>query len=166
MNIVNTNKPYTYFTMKQNLSLLKTLFPFIDVSVIGKSVLGQDLYLVRLGNGSKSVFYSASIHANEWITSLLLMKFIEDYCDAFLTNSTIDDVSIAELFYSTSIYIMPMVNPDGVNLVNNMYDESSYPFIKAKSISSDFLDIPFPDGWKSNINGVDLKIYQPIREVL
>ena len=166
MNIVNTNKPYTYFTMKQNLSLLKTLFPFIDVSVIGKSVLGQDLYLVRLGNGSKSVFYSASIHANEWITSLLLMKFIEDYCDAFLTNSTIDDVSIAELFYSTSIYIMPMVNPDGVNLVNNIYDESSYPFIRAKNISSDFPDIPFPDGWKANINGVDLKIYQPIREVL
>ena len=102
MNIINTNKPYTYFTMKQNLSLLKTLFPFIDVSVIGKSVLGQNLYLIRLGNGSRCVFYSASIHANEWITSLLLMKFIEDYCDAFLINSTIDDVSIAELFYSTS----------------------------------------------------------------
>lgn len=161
MNIVTTNKPYTYLIMQQNLSLLKTLFPFINVDIIGKSVLGQNLYSVQLGNGSKSVLYFASIHANEWITSLLLMKFIEDYCDAFFTNSSINNVSIANLFYSTSIYIVPMLNPDGINLVNGVYSKDSYPFIKAKNISNNFSNIPFPDGWKANINGVDLKIYQP-----
>ena len=122
--------------------------------------------LLGLDTGSRNVFYSGSIHANEYITSIVLMKFIEDYCDTFLTGTSLNGISTQELYNSTSIYIIPMVNPDGVDLVNNVYSESSYPFIKAKNIANDFPDIPFPDGWKSNINGVDLKIYQPVCKVL
>ena len=118
--------------------------------------------LLGLDTGPRNVFYSGSIHANEYITSIVLMKFIEDYCDTFLTSTSLNGISTQELYNSTSIYIIPMVNPDGVDLVNNAYSESSYPFIKAKSIANDFPDIPFPNGWKSNINGVDLKIYQPV----
>ena len=117
--------------------------------------------LLGLDTGSRNVFYSGSIHANEYITSIVLMKFIEDYCDTFLTGTSLNGISTQELYNSTSIYIIPMVNPDGVDLVNNVYSESSYPFIKAKNIANDFPDIPFPDGWKSNINGVDLNLQFP-----
>lgn len=162
MNIVPTNIPYTYFLMHQNLILLKSLFPFIQVEIVGKSVLGKNIYAIKLGIGARKVFYSASIHANESITSILLMKFIENYCDAFYNNSTLDDVNISKLFNSTSIFIIPMVNPDGVDLVNYGYLENSYPYVKAKNIANNFPDIPFPKGWKSNINGVDFSTFQPI----
>ena len=160
MNIVPTNIPYTYFLMHQNLVLLKTLFPFVQVEIIGKSVLGKNLYAIKLGIGTRKVFYSASIHANESITSIVLMKFIEDYCDALFNNSTLNDVNISNLFNSTSIFIIPMVNPDGVDLVNDGYSQTSYPYIKAKNIANNFPDIPFPYGWKANINGVDFFNFQ------
>ena len=166
MNIVPTNVLYNSYLLRQNLILLNLTYPFLNIQVVGNSVLGKPIYVVKLGNGPNKVFYSASIHANEWITSVLLMKFTENYCDAYVTDSSLYGYPIRQLFNSTSIYIMPMVNPDGVDLVNGYINQNSTAYQNAIAISNRFPDIPFPSGWKANINGVDLKIYQPFCKVL
>ena len=152
--------------LKSKLSLLLKKFSFINVQVVGHSVLGKPIYVVRLGHGPKSVFYSASFHANEWITSLVLIKFIEDYCFSFVNNSSLYGYSTRSLFNSSSIFIMPIVNPDGVDLVTGNIPVVNSAFQKAINIANDYPSIPFPDGWKANINGVDLKIYQPVCKAL
>ena len=63
MNIVPTDKSYTYDLLTQNLFTLNRTFPFLNIQVVGSSVLGKNLYVVKLGTGSKKVFYSASFHA-------------------------------------------------------------------------------------------------------
>jgi len=117
MSIVLTNVPYTSNLLQMNLSALMQKYPFLNVQNIGLSVLGKPIYAVRLGRGNKKVFYSASFHASEWITSVVLMKFIEDYADSYLTNKKLSGYSIRNLFQNTSIYLIPMVNPDGVILI-------------------------------------------------
>ena len=117
MSIVPTNISYNSDILQQNLYDLIHIYPFINISTAGNSVLGKPIYVIKLGNGSKKVFYSASIHANEWITSLLLMKFVESYCVSYTNHSNLYGYSVRDIFNSTSIFIIPMVNPDGITFI-------------------------------------------------
>lgn len=82
---------------------------------------GNPIPYLKIGRGKNRVFYSASIHANESITTNILMKFIEDFCIAYSANTEIYGNSARNIFDYASIYIVPMCNPDGVNLVNGYY---------------------------------------------
>ena len=53
-----------------------------------------------------------------------------------------------------------MVNPDGADLVNGMIRNEDY-LEQTKDIAADYPFIPYPDGWKANINGTDLNLQFP-----
>ncbi len=159
--IVPTSISYSYSILLMNISALKNTYPFIEIGYIGNSVLNNRIPYIKIGRGSKEVFYNASFHANEWITTPLLMNFIENYCLSFVNNETIFGYNTRFLYNNISLYIVPMVNPDGVNLVTGEIKQDSTAFSQAKLISDNYNNIPFPDGWKANISGVDFKIYQP-----
>ncbi len=69
-------------------------------------------------------------------------------------------VQAAWLFYGFSLYLVPMVNPDGVDLVNGVLEEGA-SLEEAERIAADYPKIPFPDGWKANIEGIDLNLQFP-----
>ena len=53
-----------------------------------------------------------------------------------------------------------MVDPDGVDLVTGYL--SSGPWYEcAKQWAENYPSIPFPEGWKANLNGVDLNLQYP-----
>lgn len=160
-NIIPTNISYSYTILQMNIASLKTLFPFIETGSIGSSVLGNNLSYIRIGNGPKEVFYNASFHANEWITTPVLMKFIEQYLLAYVNNTNIYGYNARNLFNNISLYIVPMVNPDGVNLVTGEYKPGSNEYIRAQNIARNYPSISFPSGWKANIEGIDLNLQFP-----
>lgn len=159
--IVQTNVNYTSFLLNMNLNELKNRYSFLEIGSAGESILGQTIPFVRIGRGNKEVFYSASFHANEWITSVVLMKFLEDYCYAYQNNLSIFGYSARRLFDISSLYIIPMVNPDGVDLVTGRIPAGSNIYLSAQRIANNFPSIPFVDGWKANIRGVDLNLQFP-----
>lgn len=160
-NIVNTNEKYDYNKLQLNLRDLKFKYPFLQIEKIGESVRGKQIQSIRIGTGKNEVMYSSSIHANEWITSLVLMKFVEDFCIAYTKNMDIFEHSAKEIFENTSIYIIPMLNPDGIELVNGNIKEGTEEYNHYRQIALSFPNIRFPDGWKANFNGVDLNLQFP-----
>jgi len=114
-SVVPTNISYTSDFMEMNLSALKTIYPFLEISLIGTSVLGRNIPVVKFGTGAKEIFYCASTHANEWITTPLLMKFLENLSKSYVNGVQIFGQDPRELFSQVSLYLVPMVNPDGAS---------------------------------------------------
>lgn len=154
-NFVFTNISYTYRFLEMNIFSLETIYPFLQIGSIGNSVMGKSIPYIRIGNGSKEVFYNASFHSNEWITTPVLMKFIENFSQLYVENGYMYGYSTREIFENCSIYIVPMVNPDGVDLVTGDIETNNPYYQNAQIISNNFPSIPFPSGWKANIQGVD-----------
>lgn len=135
-------------------------YPFLHEEPIGNSVMGKKLSAIRIGEGSRQVFYNAAFHANEWITTPVLLKFAEDYAEAFSVGSQIGGVRASWLYYGFCLSLLPLVNPDGVDLVNGTLDDPDY-LEQAVQISARYPMIPFPQGWKANIEGTDLNLQFP-----
>lgn len=55
--------------------------------------------------------------------------------------------------------MVPLVNPDGVDLVNGVVTGSF--FEEAQKISKNYPSISFPSGWKANIKVTDLNLSYP-----
>ena len=162
-SIVPTNISYTSDFLDMNILSMQVIYPFLEIGTIGQSVLGKPLRYIRFGNGPKEIFYNASIHANEWINSPLLMKFLEILSKAYVNNLNVFGYPAKYLYENTSLYIVPMVNPDSVDLVTGNYPEDSEIIKNTKLISQNYPDIPYPSGWKANIVGTDLNLQFPAR---
>ncbi|NNU76948.1 M14 family metallopeptidase [Clostridium estertheticum] len=154
LDVVYTNIDYTYEIMKKDLEGLKARYPFIEVESAGRSELGKELYYVKLGNGPNKVFYNGAHHAIEWITSVLLMKFIEDFAKAYAMGQDMEGYNVRDIFRKSTIYVMPMVNPDGVDLVLNGLEKSNPYYNDLIKWNNGSLD--FSKNWSANIRGVDL----------
>ncbi|KNF09897.1 gamma-D-glutamyl-L-diamino acid endopeptidase I [Gottschalkia purinilytica] len=154
LEIVRTDIDYTYEILERNISSLKTIYPFIEEGVIGNSILGKNIYYLKIGEGPNHVFYNACHHSLEWITSLLLMKFTENICNAYVKNESIRGYDIKDLLSKSSIFIVPMVNPDGVDLVLKGLDPTSKYYGRLIKLNKGNLN--FSTTWQSNIRGVDL----------
>lgn len=159
-DIVPTNVRYVWELVSYITKGLAVRYPFIETGNIGKSVMGKDLYYIKIGTGETEVFYNAEHHANEWITTPLLLKFAEQYAKAYANNENIGEKSAKELYDSKTLYIVASVNPDGMDIVNGGMPVGEY-YNNVLAISKNYPQISFPDGWKANVEGVDLNLNYP-----
>jgi g-D-glutamyl-meso-diaminopimelate peptidase len=159
IDVVLTDIDYTYEIMEKNIQGLKARYPFLEVGTIGTSVLGKNLYYIRLGQGQNEVFYNGAHHGLEWITTVLLMKFVENFARAYASGASIRGYNLQQIFNRSSIYIVPMVNPDGVDIAlrgprpDNPYYSNLLQWNRTGR--------PFSQVWQANTRGVDLNRNYP-----
>ncbi|WP_231686790.1 M14 family metallocarboxypeptidase [Bacillus sp. JCM 19034] len=111
-----------------------------------------------MGSGKKKVFYSGGWHANEWLTSKLLSYFMYLLAEKKSRNETWYDYNIKHILEDVTLLVVPIVNPDGIELVQQgIYKD--HPFYKkVLDINKGMKSF---DHWSSNIRGVDLNHQWP-----
>lgn len=161
MPIVDTAQPITAARCDAYILQIVEAYPFCRTEVITETAFSRPVRTLVIGNGPRKVVYSAAHHANEWITSLLLLKFAEEFARAIRENRQILGQNAADIAAAATIYMVPMVNPDGVDLVVGATAPGTVEYEIARRLSENYPSIPFPDGWKANLLGVDLNLQYP-----
>jgi g-D-glutamyl-meso-diaminopimelate peptidase len=157
--LINGKRKYNTKALTHDINLLLDKYPFIKKQKIGNSVLGKPIDMLSIGTGKRKVHINASFHGNEWITSGILMRFINEYAQALTSSSSLNEFSALDLYKDTTLLAVPMVDPDGVDLVLDGPPDNEYKdlVLQLNKGSKDF------SNWKANIRGVDLNNQFPAR---
>ena len=161
MAIVNTTIPITSKSCDRMIRQLADTYPFCRTERLSSTAFQRPIRTLVLGDGPRKVLFTAAHHANEWITSLILLKFAEDWAQAIATRGSIGGRDAVTLARQTTVYMIPMVNPDGVDLVTGAVRVGDVQYELASAISRNYPQFPFPDGWKANLLGTDLNLNYP-----
>lgn len=141
---------YDYDALKKDIS---SLGDTAEVFSIGKSIMQKELYCIQIGTGSRVIAANGAHHGLEYLTSALLMKFAAEFLHCLNNDTPMFGYSPSELAKKTTLYIIPMVNPDGVDIAVNGLDITN-PYhrrlISMVGIHS------FNKVWQANAAGVDL----------
>lgn len=174
-DIVDTTKQrYSYEDMVSDLEELKKVYPNqMELNILTTTKDNRNVYEVIVGNpdAKRHMIIHASIHAREYMTTLLVMKQLEYYLNQYETG-TYNDQSYRELFDQIAIHLLPMVNPDGVSISQGIVDENSQiSGVRSSTIQEEILRwyerdhtsgatsltlSRYMERFKANANGVDL----------
>ena len=122
---------------------------FLDVSVIGRSILSREIEAFSLGKGDGVVIVFATHHAMESITSNLAYLLIH----TLLGGASVGSVNGVDCKFLLSKYryiIVPCIKPDGVEMRYHGVDNSPLRERQIRMSAGDF------STWQANARGVDL----------
>ena len=157
-NEINVVQKMNSTSLSKNIRHLEKMFPFIKVETIGHSVLGKPIHHLQVGRGKKKVHFNGSFHANEWITTVVIMKFLNDYLHSLINATPVRSLYMFPLYEEVTLSIVPMVNPDGVDLVLNGLPKDIERANEVLNINQGRDEFT---AWKANIRGVDLNNQYP-----
>ncbi|GGX28173.1 M14 family zinc carboxypeptidase [Aquimarina muelleri] len=95
-----------YITLENILPLLEKLSQKLEIKEIGLSENNAPIHLIKLGKGSNKLLFWSQMHGNESTTTKSLFDLLN-----LLTDSS--NSFGKEIFKECTIYIIPILNPDG-----------------------------------------------------
>lgn len=154
---------YTYQEMQVDLNSLKATYPKMQMDVLGNTIDGRQLYHVVVGNPSAphKILVHGGIHAREYISSQVVMREIVALLEMQQNGWLYHGQSVATLLQNTCIHFVPMVNPDGITLVQGGIDalntQAAKTMVMSMAAQDQVTDLAtYLRKWKNNINGVNL----------
>lgn len=151
MDFIIPCSPPDYKTLNGTISKLKCRYPFLRTGVLGHSLCFRRIPFLCLGRAENPVLISAGFHAQEWITVLVLLRFIENLCNASQSRKPLCSIDVGAALSRREIIFVPCVNPDGVEIVlKGIASAGKWQNLVRKVSKTDLSD------WNANAGGVDI----------
>jgi len=133
---------------------LREAYPFLTVRPLGSSLCGRPITLLKIGQDTDErggVLFAGAFHGIEWLTGLVLLRFVDRLCRAISTKQTLAGIHPGRALEGRSLSVLPFVNPDGVEIALHGA-EAGFPFgdLILRACNRD------PRLWKANARGVDI----------
>lgn len=150
-SVFNDQEPLDAAALLMANRRLREAYPALGVVTIGRSVLGRPITLYLLGEGRHETLYVGGVHAMEYITSMLLVRFIERLCASLANGQPLCGLDVAGYLKEHIVAILPMLNPDGVE-IHLHGAQTAGPAAQAvqRIAKGDY------SHWQANARGVDL----------
>ena len=142
MSIVQTDVPMTYRLCHETIEKIVETYPVCSSRSIGTTAFGREIEAMAIGSGGRTVLFTAAHHANEWITATVLLKFAEELSRAILEKGEVYGIPANLFEENCQIFLVPMVDPDGVDLVTGGIARGSIQWEQAKRLSNNYPSIP------------------------
>ncbi len=139
-------EPPLYTGYVKKLCALKQRYPFLKLFEAGRSLQGRKIYALFLGNTCSLTLYAAAFHAQEWLTELLCLRFLEEVCEQYSKKE-----ELYRALCARGAIFIPLTNPDGVELALTSGQSAANlkPFTDKLS-GGDY------SSWQANVRGVDI----------
>lgn len=144
---------YDYEQFCHDIEKMCETYQFVESFSIGESVMEKQLYCLKIGDGDKKLFVNGAHHGLEYLTSAFIMRFLNDYAASILHHSPFFGYDADMLFQKVTLYAVPMVNPDGVDIAVNGIDITN-PY--HRELISNVGIHSFHKVWQANVRGVDI----------
>lgn len=130
---------------------LQKKYDFLKSETIGKSLCKREIIGLKIGNTENMVLFACAFHGMEWLTSLILLRFFDVLCGYIHGREKLFGIDLGERIKKRGIYVVPCVNPDGVE-ISLKGAGASYKFkdIIDKACGENTFD------WQANARGVDI----------
>ncbi len=150
-------QPMDYGVVRRLSAALCGRYRCLRPVTVGCSLLGRELHALLLMSprGGKPhpqrVLLAAAFHGQEWLTSLCALRLCEELCAALTADLPLCGVSLAAALEGRQVWVLPMVNPDGVEIARygSRGAEAYAPFVSATGGD-------IPGLWQANARGVDI----------
>lgn len=110
---------YDYDKLLGDTKMMKEKHKSVQIFKIGKSFEERDIPCLKIGEGHKKIIAAGAFHALEYLTAAFLVRFAAAYSEAAETQKDFYGRDASLLSKNVSLYIVPMVNPDGVEIAVN-----------------------------------------------
>lgn len=121
MKYLTPTAPADYALTQRSMGAITAKYPFVCKVPLGRSPKGRQIDTLMLccpgKRQSGRVLLAAAEQGQEWVSTLVLLRFCEEVCYCLQNGLSMVGVDVRRALIGRTVLMIPQVNPDGVEAV-------------------------------------------------